>query len=42
MFLIMKKSQMEWFMKLELPLGRELPPPPGHQAHKSGLSVGQV
>ncbi|PWA40876.1 quinoprotein alcohol dehydrogenase-like superfamily [Artemisia annua] len=37
-----KKNSMKWFMKLKLLLGKELPPPSGHQAHRSGLSVGQV
>ena len=35
-----EKAQMEWFKKLELLLGRELPPPPGHHETRSGSSVG--
>nr|GEU77819.1 hypothetical protein [Tanacetum cinerariifolium] len=31
-----EKAQMEWFKKLELLLGRELPPPSGYHAHMSG------
>nr|GEW93041.1 copia protein [Tanacetum cinerariifolium] len=31
-----EKAQMEWLKKLELLLGRELPPPPGYHAHMSG------
>ncbi|GKC50928.1 copia protein [Tanacetum coccineum] len=34
-----EKAQMEWFKKLELLLGRELPPPPGYHAHRSGSSL---
>lgn len=35
-----EKAQMEWFKKLELLLGRELPPPPGHHETRSGSNVG--
>ncbi|GJR83334.1 sodium/hydrogen exchanger 6, partial [Tanacetum coccineum] len=34
-----EKAQMEWFKKLELLLGRELPPPPSYHAHRSGSSL---
>ena len=37
-----EKALMEWFKKLELLLGRELPPPPGYHAHRSGSSAGEV
>ncbi|GJZ79548.1 copia protein [Tanacetum coccineum] len=36
-----EKAQMEWFKKLELLLGRELPPPSGYHAHRSGSSAGE-
>ncbi|GKB33059.1 hypothetical protein Tco_0872460 [Tanacetum coccineum] len=36
-----EKAQMQWFKKLELLLGRELPPLPGYHAHRFGSSAGE-
>ncbi|GKE03908.1 hypothetical protein Tco_1395926, partial [Tanacetum coccineum] len=37
-----EKAQMDWFKKLELLLGRELPPPSGYHAHRSRSSASEV
>ncbi|GKD40100.1 hypothetical protein Tco_1260307, partial [Tanacetum coccineum] len=34
--------EAKWFKKLELLLGRELPPPPGYHAYRSGSSAASV
>ncbi|GJY18938.1 copia protein [Tanacetum coccineum] len=37
-----EKAQMDWLKKLELLLGRELPPPSGYHAHRSGSSASEI